>query len=108
MSGLSQGLGAGGDAHDRDGADAWTAMRQRLAQRGELPPLGSSIARARRGSRSARSLGDKVQYIGKIGAFDIWTYQDTYLDDTGAAADDAARHVIGVSATRSRARAATA
>jgi Phage major capsid protein E len=83
MSGTSQTLGAGTTPMIVMEPTAWQAMRTRLAQRGELPPLAqfdrSSASRFEIGPQ----LGDKVQYIGKFGAFDIFTYQDTYLDDAG-------------------------
>ncbi len=61
---------------------AWAAMRTRLAQRNEAQQLFDYA----RGSRSSVELGpmaDKVRYIGVIGTFEIWVYNDTYIDDAG-------------------------
>ncbi len=61
---------------------AWAAMRIRLAARGELVQLLDYS----RGSTSSVELGplaDKVRYIGRLGTFELWVYNDTYIDDAG-------------------------
>ena len=61
---------------------AWAAMRTRLGARGEAQQIFDYA----RGSRSSVELGpmaDKVRYIGIIGTFEIWVYNDTYIDDAG-------------------------
>lgn len=83
MSGLCQGLGAGTTATVVMAPDAWQAMRKRLAQRGELPPLAQFDRSSASKFEVGPQLGQKVQYIGQIGAFKIWTYDDVYLDDAG-------------------------
>jgi len=85
MSGLSQSLGAGTTPWVIMAPDAWAAMRKRLAQRGELPPLGQFPRTSGSVFEIGPQLMEKVQYIGKIGAFEIWTYDDVYLDDAGVA-----------------------
>lgn len=59
---------------------AWKHMRQNE----EVQKLLDT----RRGSKSEAELGPlagKVRYIGQIGDFSLWVYQDNYIDDTGAA-----------------------
>lgn len=84
MSGLTVGLGAGSTPEVVMSPAAWAAFRTRLAQRGELPPL----AQFDRSSESKFEIGpqlrEKVTYMGRVGAFDIWVYDDTYIDDAGA------------------------
>lgn len=84
MSGRSQGLGAGGTPTIVMEPTAWTAFRARVAQRGELPPLGQYERTSASRFEIGPSLQDKVEYKGKVGGFEIYTYQDTYLDDAGA------------------------
>lgn len=63
--------------------DSWTAMRTRLIARGEDKMLFDTL----RGSESRAELGplaDKVRDIGRIGAFHIYVYTQTYVDDAGA------------------------
>lgn len=84
MSGLSMGLGAGPTPEITMAPDAWAAFRARLAARGELPALGQFDRTSASRFEVGPQLQEKVTYIGKIGAFDISVYDDTYVDDAGA------------------------
>jgi hypothetical protein len=83
MSGLTMGLGAGATSTVVCEPTAWAAWRTRLAQRGELPQLGQFPRTSGSQFEVGPLLGEKVQYIGRIGAFEVFTYQDTYIDDAG-------------------------
>lgn len=65
--------------------DAWRACRARLTQRDELEKL---FDYARSGD-SNTELGplafnySQARRVGRLGDFDIWTYDGLYIDDTG-------------------------
>lgn len=84
MSGRTVNLGAGPTTEITMDPDAWAALRTRLAQRGELPPLAQFDRSSASKFEIGPQAGNKVQYMGKIGAFDITVYNDAYIDDAGA------------------------
>jgi hypothetical protein len=59
---------------------AWAHARQNAAVQ--------KILDTRRGSTSTAETGPlaatKARFVGTLGSFDIWTYQDRYVDDAGA------------------------
>lgn len=65
--------------------DAWKAFRGRLVQRDEWKYL---VDYRRASTDSSVDLapgnGEKARYVGSIGSFDFWVYDDIYLDDAGA------------------------
>lgn len=63
--------------------DAWTAMRTRLVARGE----DRMLLDYQRSGSSTLDMGpgaDLVRHIGNVGSFDLWVYDDVYVDDAGA------------------------
>jgi hypothetical protein len=67
---------------------AWTALRSRLLARGELA-MAIDFARGGQsnletGPGTSAGNGQKSRYIGRLGTFEIWVYNDTYIDDAGA------------------------
>ena len=65
--------------------DTFAAFRTRLVARDEWKFL-VDYRRASTGSSIdlAPGNGEKARFVGKIGEFDIWVYDDIYLDDDGA------------------------
>jgi hypothetical protein len=66
--------------------DTWSAMRARLIERGEDISLLGTL----RGGNSSLDLGpqsvqdSRVNFIGTLGRFSLYTYSDDYVDDNGA------------------------
>jgi hypothetical protein len=80
---LIQGNGGGAAIDVTLAPDAWAAMRKRLIERGEAAML---LDYTRSGS-STLELGpgnDNARFIGRLGSFNLWTYDDVYVDDNGA------------------------
>jgi hypothetical protein len=77
---------------------ALALFRERLRVRGDTMLLDTSF----RGGASVAELGPlagKVNYVGRFGAFEIWTYQDWYKDDAGTVVPFlASGDVIGIGA----------
>lgn len=63
----------------------WPEMRKRLIEQGwDVATLGllrSGGSQLEMGPQAATK--DRYVYIGRIGTFDLWTYNDVYLDDAG-------------------------
>ena len=62
--------------------DAWNAMRKRLIERGEDKVLLDYL----RSGGSSLEMGpgsELVRHIGNVGSFDLWVYDDVYVDDAG-------------------------
>lgn len=59
---------------------AWQAMRQNARV--------EKLLETRRGSASTAETGplaaEKARFVGTIGSFDLWVYQDRYVDEAGA------------------------
>lgn len=63
--------------------DTWKNLRKRLVQRDEL----GMLLDYRRGGTSQLETGpgnDKVRSLGSLGTFDLWVYNQSYVDDAGA------------------------
>lgn len=58
---------------------AWGAMRQNEAVQKLLDTRRGSTSAAETGPLSAQ----KARFVGTLGSFDIWVYQDRYVDDAG-------------------------
>lgn len=63
--------------------DAWNAMRKRLIERGE-DKLLLDYQRSGGSSLDAGPGVGLVRHIGNVGSFDLWVYDDVYVDDNGA------------------------
>lgn len=65
--------------------DAWKAMRARLIQRGEWEQLFNSLRSSTDSSANAGPLVAQAggRHVGTIGSFDLWVYDQTYVDDAG-------------------------
>jgi hypothetical protein len=83
MSGGSVNLGAGPTPVVVMDPLAWGLFRQRLKDRGELPPLGQFDRTSTSRFEVGPTLQEKVEYKGRVGSFDIYMYNDIYIDDAG-------------------------
>lgn len=63
--------------------DAWTAFRKRLVARGEAAILFDYARASQSKAEMGPGSGAKVEYKGKIGSYEFYTYQDSYVDDAG-------------------------
>lgn len=82
-SAIIQANGGGTGTRVTMAPDAWNAMRKRLIERGEDKVLLDYLRSG--GSNLEMGPGaDLVRHIGNVGSFDIWVYDDVYVDDAGA------------------------
>lgn len=80
---LIQGNGGGTGTTVAMAPDAWKAFRTRLVARGEA----ALLLDYQRSGGSTLDMGpgaDIVRHVGHVGSFDIWVYDDVYVDDAGA------------------------
>ena len=59
---------------------AWQAMRQNARVEKLLDTRRGSTSTAETGPLAA----NKARFVGTLGSFDLWVYQDRYVDDSGA------------------------
>lgn len=82
-SALTQTKGGGAPRTVVMAPDTWQSARTRLIQRDEARALFEYA----RGSQSQAELGPRAgepyRHVGRIGDFDVWTYDDVYIDDDG-------------------------